>query len=123
MTFTYRAVDTNGKVTTGEMTAPAIDHVATILRKRGLIVLDILPEKTGLIALLEMQIFEKRRLPLKNLLSFTRELATLVNAGLTIVKSLSVLTTMTTNSRMAKIISRLLTDIREGDSFQTALLK
>jgi len=121
MQFSYRAVDQNGKNSIGEMSASNVDMVADRLKKQGLIALDISAARTGLIAVLNKPLFDGNAISSKILLGITRELATLVGAGLTLVKSLSVLCALSNDKKTKKLLARLLQDIREGESLQSAL--
>lgn len=123
MNYSYRAIAQDGKTTVGEMEAPNVDAVLRDLKKQGLIAVDVSEAKTDIFAVLNKPIYLGAKFPQKELLAFTRELSTLIEAGLTIAKSLSVLRTMTRNKNTNKIISNLLFSIREGESFQSALKK
>lgn len=55
--------------------------------------------------------------------SFFRLLATMINAGLSIVRSLAILTEQTENLHLKKVIHRVMEDIEAGGSFSAALAK
>ena len=82
MNYSYRAIDAEGKIQTGELVAHTRDLGIENLKKQGLIATEISEVKGGLIAALNKPIFESKKLSNKELLSVTRELATLVGAGL-----------------------------------------
>ncbi len=121
MNYSYRAIGPDGKTEVGEMEAPSTNAVVQDLKKQGLIVTDVSEVKLGLIALLNKPVEFGTKLPQAELVSFTRELATLLDAGLTLSKSLSVLLTMTRNKATLKVVENLLRDIREGESLASAL--
>src|ERR1700756_3299009 len=61
--------------------------------------------------------------PLADLVMFTRQLATMVDAGLAMVQSLQALADQTTNKVMRDVIRDVCTRVEGGDSFSTALQK
>jgi type IV pilus assembly protein PilC len=63
------------------------------------------------------------RVPLSDLVIFTRQLATMVDAGLAIVQSLQALAEQTTNKVMRDVIRDVCARVESGDSFSDALQK
>src|SRR3954449_10059095 len=60
---------------------------------------------------------------LADLVVFTRQLATMVDAGLAMVQSLQALAEQTTNKIMRDVIKDICTRVEGGDSFSEALVK
>ncbi len=65
--------------------------------------------------------WKRRRVPQSDLLIFTQELSTLVEAGLTLDRSLSILAELTGNAYLSEIIHELLREIRGGKSLSEAI--
>src|SRR5512138_1534717 len=63
------------------------------------------------------------RVALADLVIFTRQLATMVDAGLAMVQSLQALAEQTTNKVMRDVIKDVCTRVEGGDSFSEALQK
>src|SRR6185436_5425103 len=61
--------------------------------------------------------------PLSDLVMFTRQLATMIDAGLAMVQSLQALAEQTTNKAMRDVIKDVCTRVEGGDSFSEALQK
>jgi len=61
--------------------------------------------------------------PLADLVVFTRQLATMIDAGLAMVQSLQALAEQTTNKVMRDVIKDVCSRVEGGDSFSTALQK
>lgn len=61
--------------------------------------------------------------PLADLVVFTRQLATMIDAGLAIVSSLQALAEQTTNKVMRDVIRDVCTRVEGGDNFSAALMK
>ena len=91
--FQYRAADQAGKVVEGVMEADAEQSVVSRLREMGCIPLRIaMPSERAVGAARQARpLFEKRKVSQQQLLQFTREMATLLNAGLPLDRSLSIL--------------------------------
>ena len=65
--------------------------------------------------------FLHKRVGVKNLLTFTEELSTLVSAGLPIDRSLNILGTLTENERLREAVKDILKRIEGGNSLAEAL--
>src|SRR5882724_8247845 len=63
------------------------------------------------------------KVPLQDLVIFTRQLATMIDAGLAMVQSLQALAEQTTNKVMRDVIKDITTRVESGDSFSEALAK
>src|SRR5271166_6098259 len=63
------------------------------------------------------------RVALQDLVVFTRQLATMVDAGLAMVQSLQALADQTSNKVMRDVIKDVCTRVESGDSFSEALSK
>src|SRR5688572_29022068 len=63
------------------------------------------------------------KVALSNLVVFTRQLATMIDAGLAMVQSLQALAEQTTNKVMRDVIKDVCTRVEGGDSFSEALVK
>src|SRR3954470_19847813 len=61
--------------------------------------------------------------PLADLVVFTRQLATMLDAGLAMVQSLQALAEQTTNKVMRDVIKDVCVRVESGDSFSQALIK
>src|SRR5678815_4094074 len=61
--------------------------------------------------------------PLGDLVVFTRQLATMIDAGLAMVQSLQALAEQTTNKVMRDVIKDVCSRVESGDSFSEALVK
>jgi type IV pilus assembly protein PilC len=63
------------------------------------------------------------KVSLQDLVIFTRQLATMVDAGLAIVQSLQALAEQTRNKVMREVIKDIMARVESGDSFSDALVK
>jgi type II secretory pathway component PulF len=119
--FSYKAINQNGKTVQEEVEAPNAQVVAEKLEKLGYLPLAISTKKAGL---LNMTLFEsKPKVKTDDIIVFTRQLVTLLKAGVPLLSCLDALSHQTENESVRKIIASLHTDIESGLSFSEALGK
>src|SRR5919108_2542714 len=104
--FQYRAADHAGKVVEGVMEADAEQSVIMRLRDMGCVPLRIAMPSERVIgaARPQLPLFSKRKINQQLLLQFTRELATLLAAGLPLDRSLSILGGVGEGGELGKIL-------------------
>ncbi len=95
---------------------------ARLLRDRGLFVAEIKEPGRGLRAEVRLPALE-RRPGLKDLAIFSRQLATMLAAGLNLLQSLAILERQTENKKFREIIKTVRTDVEGGMSLSDALAK
>ncbi len=120
-TFTFKAVDLAGVPARGEVEAESKQSVTDQLRERGLIVLDINENKTGLTSQDLLERF--RRIKAQELTVMTRQLATMVASGMSILRCFHVLEDTTENDRLKQILGEVRQDIEAGISMADSLEK
>lgn len=121
--YQYRAADHAGKVIEGVMEADGEQSVIARLREMGCVPLRIaLPgERTAGGSRQQLALFAKRRVNQQQLLQFTRELATLLAAGLPLDRSLSILGNLFEGAEMTKVLRALVEAVRAGKSLASAM--
>jgi type IV pilus assembly protein PilC len=116
--FTYTARETaTGKEVRNTVEAATEQAAISALLNRNLLVLAI-QEKIG-----TKGKTKGGKVGLADLVMFTRQLATMVDAGIAIVQSLQALRDQTTNKVMRDVISDVCTRVESGESFSEALQK
>jgi len=115
--FSYKAKDKFGKLVTGEVEASSPVHAARLVRRKGLIVISISSRVSSPITLIKRF---RDRVSDTDIAAFTRQLSTMVNAGLPINEALLVLRSQS-NPSMQKVVAQVLADIEAGESLSTAL--
>jgi type IV pilus assembly protein PilC len=118
-TFTYKAVDGSGIPSTGEIVGATKDAVAEELKARGLTVMDLKEKKTGLNA--EISLF--KRVKPQELTIMTRQLATMISSGMTLLRAFYVLEEQIENKLLRETVGAVREDIESGLSFSEALGK
>jgi type IV pilus assembly protein PilC len=115
-TYVFKAMDVAGVKTRGEVEADSKQAVSDQLKGRGLIVLDI-ADKGG--QRLTVDLFA--RVKLTELAIFTRQLATMVSSGMTILRALYVLEEQTENKLLMETVAKVRRDVEAGLALSDAL--
>jgi general secretion pathway protein F len=122
--FQYRATDFQGKIVEGSMEAGEERSVVQRLRERGLIPIKIGAggaAQAGRTFSLPAVGAKHRRVKPKDLLIFTRELSTLLAAGIPLDRSLTTLVDLTTSPELQRVTGEVLQAVRGGASLAEAL--
>jgi type II secretory pathway component PulF len=120
MEFTYQARDSAGNLKTGTVEAVNETSAFQILEKNNLLVIKILP-LTGLTALERMRFFD--RVSPKDIVLFSRQLSTLINAKVPIVQALTILATQVSSEKLKSVIGEVSQHVESGDSLSSALAR
>lgn len=116
-TFNYKAKDKNGKIVTGEVEASSEMVAAKLVQQKGFVVISIKITRKGIFDFVKRF---KNRITAQDVANFTRQLSTMVNAGLPIIDALAILRTQGEGG-MKKVTSQILGDVEGGESFSTSL--
>ncbi|WP_018467173.1 type II secretion system F family protein [Calidithermus timidus] len=120
--FNYKARDREGRLIAAVIEAEDIRTAARSLRDKGFFVAEIKEQGRGLQAEIKLPGLE-RGPGLKDLAVFSRQLATMLSAGLPIVQSLAILEKQTENKKFREIIKEIRTEVEGGTTFSDALSK
>lgn len=117
--FTYKAKDSEGSSHTGSIESPDIHSAAVTLRKKGLIVISINSTNAS------NSFFDKffNRVSFTELVITTRQLATMVSAGLVLSEAIDILVEQQTNKTLKKALEEISQDIKGGLTLAQALGK
>ena len=118
-TFFFRAVASDGKPRTGTLTAENDKLVASELRRQGLIPVYIGLEKKSSGIELKLPSFGGGRR--KDVLFFTQELATLLNAGVPLDRALSIVAQLTTRGDFRTVVLDVMRILKGGKSLADSL--
>lgn len=123
--FRYKTIDSQGKSAVGEATAKTSDAIVQELRSRGLTVLEVLEieDKTqpAPIAALTAKMRLKLGMSRKDLMVFTRQLATTLAAGVPLLRILAVMRKRSRSKTLAALLEVLSSDLQKGLRFSDAL--
>jgi type IV pilus assembly protein PilC len=118
-TFAFRAVDLAGVPSRGEVEASSKAVVSEQLRQRGLIVLDVSENREAFKIESLWQRFKS--VNLRELSVFSRQFATLIAAGMPMLRSLYTLEDQTEDEMLKKSIARLREDVEAGSGVAQAM--
>lgn len=122
-TYKYKARDKSGKIHEGELEGSSQAAVVTALKERGVAPLSI-EEKKGDGLKTEISIPGLTdRIKTKDVAVFSRQFATMINAGLSLLRSLSVLEEQTESKPLAVILGEVRRDVERGVGLSAALEK
>jgi type IV pilus assembly protein PilC len=116
-TYKYTAKDKSGRTISGTVEGASQNEAAESLHKKELVVLSILESKSKTSRSLSGAV------KLDDLVIFSRQLATMIDAGIPLVQSLAILTEQIDNKRLRSVVGILRQDIEAGMSFCDALAK
>lgn len=119
--FNYRAKDWSGKLIKGALEATSVAAVLVSIKESGLVPLSVEKESTGVIAETFNQVTKK--VGLKQISSFTRQLSTMMTAGLAITDALALLKDQAQGGKMSEIMENCVNAIKEGKSLGSSLEK
>lgn len=120
-TFSYTARTRAGTKQQGTLTAESRQVAVQQLQERGLQA-DKLAEKRSGLAMLGGGKLNKR-VKTSELLVFTRQLSTIVSAGLPLMQGLDILAEQTEDANFAAIIDQVAQEVEAGETFSDALRK
>ena len=123
-TFQWQGVSARGEVLTGEMEAPTRDAVLVRLRSQRIqpIPAKIRERGRGLSREITIPGFGESVRP-RDVVIFTRQLATMIDAGLPIVQCLDILAAQSPNKKFRNIIRHIKEEVESGSTFTDALRK
>jgi len=117
LTYSYTARNAKtGEKVKAQVQADNEQAAAKLIHEQGLTPINISLEKASLGG-------RFRRIKIKDKVLFSRQLATLINAGLPLVQSLRSVSSQTTNKSFKVVINEIITDVEAGTSFSAALEK
>lgn len=121
MRFSYRVRTKENRTIQGFVESPDEATAADLLQQRGYIILELAPEKSGVFARDLNQLFSKPKT--KDVVAFTRQLSTLVEAQVPLAQAIRTLAQQTEKLSFAKIITDVADEIEGGSSISEAFGK
>lgn len=119
--FTYKAADAAGKEVTGKIEAANDKLAGQQLRERGLRVFEL--KEAGGGSGFSFPGFGKPKVKASDMQTFTRQLATLIEAGLPLLRALTILTEQSENPTLREMIEEIKNSVQGGSSFSEAIAK
>lgn len=117
--FIYQARDNSGRRLSGKVEAKSLDAAASILQDKKLFIISIREKSETLV---NEVLAALSKVSQDDIVNFTRQLATMINAGLPLLKAFSILENQG-KPAMRKVIRALVREIEGGSNFGDALTK
>ncbi len=124
--YFFVARDESGRKREGLIEAESNTAVINILRRQQLLPVEVklVSEKGTLVGITEKKkSLRKKKVSLPEMALFSRQLSTMLEAGISIVEAVDDLASQTPNKYFSFVLSEIASEIREGSSFSKALSK
>src|SRR4051794_34551350 len=121
-TFEYSVRDKAGKLVKGTLEAESKAQVVTRLRSMGYAPVSVDQSNQGLKKELKLPGFGSG-VGLKDLAIMSRQFATMINSGLSLLRALTILSEQTENPELARVLSEVRNEVETGSALSAALGK
>ena len=111
--FEWEGKDKNGKIVRGEMRAGGEAVVNASLRRQGIMVTRVKKRRTS----------GGRSIKQKDIAVFTRQLSTMMRAGVPLIQSFDIVARGSTNPKMTRLLTDIRSDVETGTSLSSAFRK
>jgi type IV pilus assembly protein PilC len=122
MTFKYSVRDRAGKLISGELAAETEAALVSRLKSMGYAPISIEQANTGLQKELTIPGFGPK-VKLKDLAIFSRQFATMINSGLSLMRALTILAEQTESKELARVVGEVRNDVESGSALSVAMGK
>ena len=115
-TFTYTARNPSGELKSASIDAPSRDDVVNQLRRQRLTIIKVDEEKVR----------AKKSgggISMRDIVIFTRQFSTMINAGLPLVQALDILAKQSENKALAAVVRDVVFDVESGNTVADAMRK
>lgn len=116
--YAYKVRDAQGRFSEGKVEAVSEAAVADKLRSMGYVPLQVRPANVGMQR--EIHLGFKKRVKPKDLAVFARQFATMIDAGLTMLRALTIMSEQVENPELRKVLRSVKQDIETGNSLSSA---
>ncbi len=125
LTYAYTGRDSSGKLVKGRVDAAGEASVVSRLRTMGIAPVSIqqVTGGTGLNRDISMGGLFDKKVTIKDLAVMSRQLATMIGAGLPLLKSLTILADQSENPKLASTLDEVRGAVEEGSTFSDGLAK
>jgi len=117
LTFEYTGMDNKNNRISGEISAPTLLRARMLLKEQGINVLK-LKKKSGL-----HFIKLRGKITSEDITTFSRQMATMLGAGIPLVQGLTIVSEGSSSNAMADLVRKIKVDVESGSAFSIALKK
>ena len=123
-TYNYSVRDKTGKLVSGTLEAENSAAVANRLKAMGYAPVSINAANSGLKKEIRIPgLSKKKKVKLKDLAVMSRQFATMINSGLSLLRALSILSEQTENPRLASVLGEVRNEVETGSALSAGLAK
>lgn len=123
-TYRYNAIDETGNSLSGMLDAESIQNANAILGARGLIPTEIREDtEGGGESLMDKISALTGAVKIRDLILFTKQFRSMLNAGVPIIRVLQVLETQTESDVLRRAVTAILAEVRQGSTLSDAFAK
>ncbi len=119
--YNYKVRDGRGKFVEGKVEAASEVAVADKLRAMGYVPLEVRVANAGMQR--ELSFGRKKRVKLKDLSVFARQFATMIDAGLTMLRALTIMSEQVEKPELRRVLRQVKDDLEAGMSLSSAFAK
>ena len=113
LVFEWEGKDKNGKIVRGEMRAGGEAMVSASLRRQGILTTKVKKRRTS----------GGKAIKQKDIAIFTRQLATMMKAGVPLIQSFDIVARGSTNPKLTRLLNEIRADVETGTSLSSAFRK
>jgi type IV pilus assembly protein PilC len=113
LVFEWEGKDKNGKIVRGEMRAGGEAMVSASLRRQGILISKIKKRRMS----------GGRAIKQKDIAVFTRQLSTMMRAGVPLIQAFDIVARGSTNPKMTRLLTDIRSDVETGTSLSSAFRK
>lgn len=115
--------DSKGQQLTKDIEAESLAQARSKLREQGLFPIDITEKQGGgdILAPLNRFLEKRQKVKLKELVIFTRQFSTMVNAGVALLRALNIMTEQAQSKAFKRILTRISDGVEEGSSLSESM--
>lgn len=117
--FIYKARNRSGKKIRGDLDAPSLDMAEKIIKRKGFSDIKVKPKPRDLLE----GTFLEGSVTSRDMMVFSRQFSTLINAGVPILQSLKVMCQQTENGKLRRKLYQITNDIEGGASLYESMNK
>jgi type IV pilus assembly protein PilC len=121
-TYQYSVRDRAGKVVSGTLDAESPNAVAQKLKSMGYTPVSINAHKAGMKTEIKVPGMGGK-VGLKDLAVMSRQFATMINSGLSLLRALNILSEQTPNKKLAEVLSEVRNEVETGNALSAAMAK
>lgn len=115
--FKWEGKTRQGVIQKGELAANTKEEVMALLRRQNILPISVTAKPK------ELKLSFGTGISDKDIVIFTRQLATMIDAGLPLVQCLEILGNQTENKALAKVVTQVRADVESGSTFAEAIKK